>query len=65
MYLKRISIAKATIPAAVLIAGSNLLQIAADAVGVPIGDEKSYMIVTAVYGAVRGLVNWFKNRRKR
>lgn len=59
------TIAKTATPAAVVIAGSNLIQIGARAVGVELGDETSYVITTAIYSFFRGLRNWIKNRRKR
>lgn len=64
-YKPTITLAKTATPAAVVIAGSNLLQIGARAVGVELGEETSYIISTTVYSLFRGLRNWIKNRRKR
>lgn len=64
-YKPSITLAKAATPAAVLIAGSNLLQIGGRAVGVELGEETSYIIITTVYSLIKGLQNWIKNRRKR
>lgn len=59
------TIAKATVPAAVIIAGSNVLQAGAGALGVELGEETSYVVVTALFSLFEGLKNWIKNRRKR
>lgn len=64
-YKPSITVLKTATPAAVMIAGSNLLQIGGRAVGVELGEENSYIIITAVYSLFKGLQNWIKNRRKR
>lgn len=64
-YKPSITVLKTATPAAVIVAGSNLLQIGGRAVGVELGEETSYIVVTAVYSLFKGLQNWIKNRRKR
>lgn len=64
-YKPIITIAKATTPAAVIIAGSNLLQEGAKAAGMNIDGETSYIIIAGVYSFFRGLINYIKNRRNR
>lgn len=64
-YKPSITVLKTATPAAVIVAGSNLLQIGARALGVELGEEASYIAVTTVYSLFKGLQNWIKNRRKR
>lgn len=59
------TVTKTAAPAAVIIAGSNLVQTIGRAAGVELGEENSYIIITAVYSLFRGLLNFVKNRRKR
>lgn len=64
MYRKRVTLAKAVVPAASLIGGSNLVQLIAQRFNITITDETSYMIITALYSGIRAFTNWIKNRRK-
>lgn len=64
-YKPATTIAKAATPAAVIIAGSNLLRAGAKAAGMEIDGETSYIIITGVYSFFRGLINYIKNRRNR
>jgi hypothetical protein len=64
-YKPSTTLTKAAAPAAVIIAGSNLLQIAATAAGIELGEETSYVIITTIYSLFKGLANFVKNRRKR
>jgi hypothetical protein len=64
-YKSSITVLKTATPAAILIAGSNLLQIGGRAVGVDLGEETSYIVITAIYSLFRGLANFIKNRRNR
>lgn len=64
-YKPSITVLKTATPAAVIVAGSNLLQIGGRAVGVELGEEESYIIITTIYSLFKGLQNFIKNRRKR
>ena len=64
-YKPTTTIAKTATPAAVIIAGAELIQAGAKAAGMEIGGETSYIIMTGVYSFFRGLINYIKNRRKR
>jgi hypothetical protein len=64
-YKPSITVLKTATPAAVIVAGSNILQLGAQALGVELGEEASYIAVTTVYSLFKGLQNWIKNRRKR
>lgn len=58
------TVTKTAAPAAIIIAGSNLVQTIAQAAGIELSGENSYIIVTSVYSLFRGLLNFIKNRRK-
>ncbi len=59
------TVTKTASPAAVIIAGSNLIQTIAQAAGIEISGETSYVVITSIYSLFKGLQNYLKNRRKR
>lgn len=63
-YNAGITVAKTATPAAVIIIGSKILSVAVQAMGIDITDESIYIAVTAIYSFGRGIVNFFKHRKK-
>jgi len=63
-YEPLITAKKVISPAAIILIGSNVLQLIADQLGIEIGEEKSYIVLTSLYSFYRGLRNWIKNRKK-
>ncbi|MFA5235090.1 MAG: hypothetical protein WC390_11885 [Sulfurimonas sp.] len=49
---------------AVIIVGSKVVSAILTGLGAEIDSETVMVAVTAVYGVVRGIANWIKNRRK-
>jgi len=60
MYSAKKSLAKAVVPGLLPVAAAGLEQ----AAGGTVDYGQALTIITLVYGAVKGIVNWFKNRHK-
>lgn len=62
MYKKSITVKKAVIPVAVMIAGGQVIQWVAHKIGMPVSDDLSSWIIVGLWGLKEGVTNWMKNR---
>lgn len=64
MYKKSISVKKAVVPVAVMVAGSQVIQWVSSKIGMPVSDDLSAWLIIGIWGLKEGVTNWLKNRFK-
>lgn len=52
----------AEVPAVVII-GSRILPSVLSHIGIDMDEETAVIVVSSIFGVVRGVSNWFKNRK--
>ena len=63
MYSSKKSLQKAAVPGLLPVAAAGVEQLGKVA-GIDLDYGQALTLITLVYGAIRGIRNWFKNRHK-